>query len=60
MNGDIRVAFDIVKSSLNSLKQQADDLMSFDNQDIPELIMKQDLVNKVFNEKYGSKLPAVL
>ena len=40
MNGDIRVAFDILKSALNGLKQMADDMMSYEDIVVPDLIMK--------------------
>lgn len=60
MNGDIRVAFDIVKSALNVLKQTIEDKMSYEDNEVPELIMKQEIVNRVYMEKYGSNLPAVL
>ena len=67
MNGDVRVAFDIIKSAFvelfNKVKHhQSEKEKSKNNEErsMPEdssIKVTFDLVLKVFADKYGSKLP---
>jgi Cdc6-like AAA superfamily ATPase len=67
MNGDIRVAFDIIKSSLvelyNRIKYQ-DNGKEERKEDEPiitdQIRVSLELVIEVFKDKYGSKLPETL
>lgn len=57
MNGDVRVAFDLVKSCFNKLHFEVKHIQKDE-----ELSAKLsiDLVMKVFEQKYGSKVKEIL
>lgn len=67
MNGDVRVAFDIIKSAFVELfnrvkhhQNTTDESKDNDGASMPEdslIKVTFDLVLKVFADKYGSKLP---
>jgi Cdc6-like AAA superfamily ATPase len=57
MNGDVRVAFDLVKTCFNKLFYQVKHIQK-DNEISAKL--STDLVFQVFEEKYGSKLKETL
>lgn len=59
MNGDVRVAFDIIKSCFSHLYNKikyCEDGLPEDN----KIRITFDMVLKVFEDKYGSKLPETL
>jgi hypothetical protein len=71
MNGDVRVAFDILKSAFVELQTRvkyftpdgADTISTGEDDNMPDpstVKITFDLVLKVFNQKYGSKLPETL
>ncbi len=69
MNGDLRVAFDLIKSAFvelyNRVKYRNGDLSEErkGDDDLPsdeKIRISMEIVIKVFNEKYSSKLPATL
>ena len=58
MNGDVRVAFDIIKSSITELFKKIRESTT----EVPknQVVVTMDMVLKVFNDKYGSKIPETL
>lgn len=63
MNGDARVAFDIIKTSFSELYSRVKYYSEEDKEAMPpddEIRVTIDLVVKVFKMKYGSKLPETL
>lgn len=57
MNGDIRVAFDLIKTCFNKLHYEVKYIQK-ENQISAKLTI--DLIMKVFEEKYGSKVKEIL
>jgi hypothetical protein len=58
MNGDVRVAFDVIKSCFTELFNKVRDSPTL-LKDL-EIFVSMDMVLKVFADKYGSKLPETL
>jgi hypothetical protein len=58
LNGDVRVAFDLMKSSLAKLLEEVK--LSKGKMQDAKIIVTLDHVIRVFEEKYGSKIKSIL
>lgn len=59
INGDIRVAFDLMKSALTKLQIKVKYNTPQEVQD-EEVVVTKEIINQILEEKYGSKVQQIL